>query len=126
MIQAKELRIGNLITDFYFPSLPSIVVEIQSYGFIVTNYNDGLLNVDAEPIPLTHEILLNCGFEKINSYWVNKRNIDCHIVLIDALTRYMVSVTGPFGMVTLKSINSVHQLQNLYYALTGEELIYKP
>jgi hypothetical protein len=118
MIQAKELRIGNYAINDGDDSIMCITAQ----DIFTLSKDEDWLN----PIPLTHEILLNCGFEKINSYWVNKRNIDCHIVLIDALTRYMVSVTGPFGMVTLKSINSVHQLQNLYYALSGEELIYKP
>ena len=58
MIQANDLRLGNFIVDPEFPLIPSTVNEIQNDGFIVTNYNDHLTNVKAEPIPLTANIEL--------------------------------------------------------------------
>jgi hypothetical protein len=63
---------------------------------------------DIEPIPLTEEWLLRLGFNG----W-DKGNFT------------MVLSNGnfiEFGYVIAKNIKHVHQLQNLYFALTNEEL----
>jgi hypothetical protein len=114
MIQANELRIGNLITDPDFPNIPSTVIEIQSDGFIVTNYNDGLVNVDADPIKLTEEILIKCGY--------SEKDLETGKILVigesfDNVIGYTIRSLSPNIV-----IKTVHQLQNLYYALTSKEL----
>jgi len=114
MIAINDLRIGNFITDPDLLNIPSVVVEIK-YGFIVTNYNDALVN--AIPIKLTKEILDKCGFK--NSEWEHKTKSDCLFVhdeiihIMDARDKNY-SFTAP--------CKYLHQLQNLYYCLTGNEL----
>ena len=121
MIQANELRIGNWVYDTRTVGsrvgLPvvlneKVVKRILEYD--VDYY---------EPIPLTPEILEKCGFEKIyeskihSTYWINglsyyywhERNIQY----------------ASFKGLELES-KYLHQLQNLYFALTGEELTYTP
>ena len=74
--------------------------------------------IDAfQPIPLTEEILLKCGFiiDSINNFekypfTIQKSN---HYV-----TDFLFYKNGDSGVV----IKYLHQLQNLYFALTGKEL----
>src|SRR5687767_1383970 len=121
-MKASELRIGNLLKpklqeqsqDVYYE-----VVEINTSQFICEDsaglifYND--LN---EPIPLTEEWLLKFGFEleglvhfkRWSKGWFNG----------------YLNPNDFFGLVGYNeqhlNIKYVHQLQNLYFALTGEEL----
>jgi len=71
-----------------------------------------------EPIPLTEEILVNwCGFDrKIGYGFVNNRIHGNFFKSIDE-----TYFTYTYYNVRIK-INHLHQLQNLYFALTGEEL----
>ncbi len=129
MIDVKELRVGNLISDdkqnvFTVKTIQSDTVNYESihgetlYSPIALKY--------CEPIPLTEEWLLKFGFEKpqfnnylqkdfnlFTVYWYPKgegfyfhdaRDLNC---TIDPLLKY------------------VHQVQNLYFALTGKEIIIK-
>jgi hypothetical protein len=77
------------------------------------------------PIPLTPEILEKCGFEKGECKgWYEKRPF------IDSQKIELFKPEGlPFHYADgglCPNILSLHQLQNLYYALTGEELTYNP
>ena len=70
---------------------------------------------DVEPILLNEEILLKCGFITSNGelgkeYWNNNFKLDY----------YRESYQFDWYMCT--QIKYLHQLQNLYFALTGEEL----
>ena len=68
----------------------------------------------SRPIPLTPEILEKCGFE--NSYKFG-------MVWHNYLKRYAVVVNGE----SIENVpQNLHQLQNLYFALTGTELNYTP
>ena len=69
-----------------------------------------------EPIPLTEEWLLKLGFKyfldtkiyAIDNFFIEKEPDNKIAVMYDYLN---------------KSVEYVHQLQNLYFALTGEELV---
>ena len=110
-MEKKELRIGNLV------SWGLGVHEWELY-----NYNDHDLDY-AKPIPLTEEWLLKFGFDEITpKYYV--LNIDEN----NSFTYYYTFSGGfwhfEFEGISIK-IKYVHQLQNLYFALTGEELTIK-
>jgi hypothetical protein len=113
-MKATDLRIGNLILK------NNEIYEISSLFFV--DLHDGTIrennNYVVKPIPLTQEWLLKFGFEvyefndKENQYGFKDRLI----VIRDGLfCDYGSSVI----------IKHVHQLQNLYFALTGTELIEK-
>jgi len=75
-----------------------------------------------KPIPLTEEWLIKIGFAKINHingysfYSLSKSKINkCHIDIYDSKTQYM-------GY-SVKHCKYLHELQNLYFVLTGLELI---
>lgn len=129
MIQANELRIGNWFLEFGIPT--------QADGrFIDILQNIQLRNktaIDISAIPLTPEILLKCGFEKKETTkqygWyitVGEREL-CWCYADYISLEFKDGQLDDFGG-TIKDINCkhLHQLQNLYFALTGEELTFKP
>jgi hypothetical protein len=121
-MKVSELRIGNYV---YFHG---DVEEINIDHFNIFNIlKDGILL----PIPLTEEWLLRFGFEKINSELTNiaPLNLRCTFNLPNTPFSFcqgkliLTTGTGDFCVNT----EYVHQLQNLYFALTSEELtITKP
>lgn len=111
MIQINELRVGN---HFKWSDLASMG---KDYG--VTTLNNIKYHKFFEPIPLTKEILLKCGFE-----WLEDT-----LCFADRLHIIEPSENGymfiPFCTNDKDSyikIIHLHQLQNLYFTLTGEEL----
>lgn len=115
-MKANELRIGN----YYYEGVNILKVKT------ITHY-DGLgsfvnhidtLDTDIHPIQLTEEWLLKFGFEHSrvglfgNNYILNGVSIQ-----LKGLGVYM------FVHHARCEIQYVHQLQNLYFALTGEELL---
>ncbi len=112
MIQANELRIGNWIMRANgFPQ------RIQAYDYEHTDFNA------ISSIPLTAEILEAAGFTTVTenadgSYNFWGKEIDASIDIEDGeLFRYRVHEKE-----RTKCIQYLHQLQNLYFALTGQEL----
>lgn len=125
MIKASELRIGNRLR-------PRRVIDADSlpatgYAICAAHiaYTEEDLNSDWDPIPLTPEILEKSGFKKVESvhggeaFTINevrflKEGLDYTLVSEDD-DHYAIDRIG-------KPFHYVHQLQNLYFALTGEEL----
>ena len=108
-MEALELRIGNKLIwgDGY------IDVDINIFrDFDVYNKN-GLT-----PIPLTEEILLKCGAKQINEYW-----FEFHTYGIIKHTSFIEFYSCVEGDYICNSVKYLHQLQNLYFDLIGEELI---
>ena len=70
-------------------------------------------------IPLTEEYLLKFGF-----YWDNKKVYLCknEIPFRIRYSHNQITIFQHQKDVTITSIEYVHQLQNIYFALTGKEL----
>lgn len=138
MIQANELRKNNLVKDRGGKILKIDWFEndkiCQSMGTYETEQFGKIpyhpLTEDfkyLQPIELTEEILLKCGFEeRINSsmvkFW-NKNNFTIYHEyykhnVVDNLEWFFLS-SADFDRLR---IYSLHQLQNLYFALTNQEL----
>ena len=134
MINANELRIGNWLhykVDYYHPTLEIQIkhdkyeqVDTISYDHLLTdllpdsydiNHND---RKNYSGIQLTPEILEKCGFEQQNGVmgW-EKESV---VIAYETLAKYfrLYPRTTP--------ILYLHQLQNLFWCLCGEELNYKP
>lgn len=112
-MEARELRIGNLV----WLSDKQKVWEILD-GHEIDKCDESPFS---QPIPLTEEWLLKLGFEKDThthkwSLPFNLQKVECSFEIDNKFTRYF----QPDFMAT--DIIYVHQLQNLYYALTGQEL----
>lgn len=120
MIQSSELRIGNYID---FECSNTVESFHCSEGKITAIHTDHVyVNTIKVPrlgmlktIPLTEEWLLKCGFNKISINY-EKRGI---AIWYSSQSR---SYVFRYGHQSETIIEYVHQLQNLYFALTGEEL----
>ena len=139
MIDIKELRIGNYVLAFninYNANEVRRVFKINDKSASLEQLEicivDGQLRkitIDKDgrfvfianpcvescmiPIPITEKILLKCGFKKkpwgsTTVYYQNKIEIDAHFCL--------------YGVDYNIQLKSLHQLQNLYFTLTGKEL----
>lgn len=120
-VDAKELRIGNWIYCFNpnekgYPHNLTTQVTLQHFKLM---RDEGNFN-DYSPIPLTTEILEKCGFK-----------LEYGGQLPDYIQRegfmmywYEEKLSANFGHVKQmdREIQYLHQLQNLYFALTGKEL----
>lgn len=145
-MKATELRLGNLVNtinregEIHLPN--SKVFSVQEIGFdcILCEINkipaqERTLPIfavrDLCPIPLTSEWIENFGFSKgfkgcsylnlpgdggqlLPFFYVNNRMEVEYVQFMDAKEENEI-----------KRVHFVHQLQNLYFALTGEELTIK-
>lgn len=126
-MEAKELRIGNWI-------LNGINEEFQVNGITIDYFELGQsMFGEFKPIPLTEEWLIKFGFDKnINEMQVDGIEMKLQISGYDRDGSWFSSCgTMDGGLVVLclcrgnyfsNNIMYVHQLQNVFFALTGEEL----
>lgn len=105
MIQPAERRIGNWVYLTWEP----FKITPESY-----NYNDSLF----DPILLTEDILLKCGFV---AHDMADLGIWCGLRINDEITLSFDNGRIWIGQFETHT-ESVHQLQNLYFALTDTEL----
>jgi hypothetical protein len=120
-MKATELRIGNLV----YGNMNEICIVTELGNVLNPNlvsYKE-VSNIKAwgqniqKPIPLTEEWLLKFGFEKEEGWFKKKR-----LLLFNIRNMYF---TTPSRDIVSVDVTTVHQLQNLYFALTGEELTIK-
>ena len=108
---ANELRIGSYVN--YGNSVKKLDGELFLQLLKYTT--------PFEPIPLTEEWLLKLGFDRLDERRYDKRyrrNYTIGGFIVGNC--FMVSM----GSALVKT-EYVHQLQNLYFAITGEELTFK-
>lgn len=140
MIQANELRIGNWVKRY-----DGVDIQVSNIGKVGLGLDIGPKGMPIylewskfEPIPLTTEILGKCGFEKQGGTWFF---IEYFTDCMEAAEKCGVTINlttgrcfifqndeeeGADGAYLKHRIEHLHQLQNLYFALTGEELNYTP
>lgn len=111
MINVRELRIGNLlylrgmiVLVGGIPNQMRLIIPGEQYAVDIEEFNS---------IPLTEELLLKCKFVKRNwgdvvIYYNPLFELDAHFRLK--------------GVDYNIQVKYLHQLQNLYFVLTGEEL----
>ena len=117
-MKANELRIGNWYTYADYDGIVyRTIKEIKFNEFGFLGDYDGVNFEICKPIPLTEEWLLKFGFEKHNKeYWYK----DIFVGLDDNSFNLKEGIG-----VYLTDVLYVHSLQNIYFALTGEELTLK-
>jgi hypothetical protein len=106
MIQPNKVRIGNIFKEEYTEKLIR-VIEIRQKSITFSEKFRG--KWQANPIELTDDILLKCGFVD------NKINLGLNNFHV---TTYGLATYGNVGFVCMY----LHQLQNLYFVITGKEL----
>lgn len=144
MIQANELRKGNLVS-FGINEVVYLTVETIGENGINGKYNidedfvaegveyspyfDEYKFKDIDPIPLTPEILEQAGLYTPNSR--GQLEIGSNTISFRAMLNEAKEGNITFEIITEEIENSfflpvkvkhLHQLQNIYFALTGEEL----
>ena len=102
--------------------------ELLDKSVLRDDEDDGVfVGNDFNPIPLTEEWLLKFGFDFIDDGWASiktkKRFINLEISLKGKRTILYNKRTIEF--IDVVHIKYIHQLQNLYFALTGMELTIK-
>ena len=125
-MKAQELRIGNFIIDLLRPDRgPVKVFRLTSGTNYSITYCYGSANEDSyvkneyyKHIELTEDWLLKFGFEKINHIRDGIIYKKAWLVFEGQTTFFATWRGGSIG-----KIGSVARLQNLYFALTGDELI---
>jgi len=128
MIKANELRLGNYValTKEAKEDFQNIIGEKTNDCYDITYFNSDGVDFDGydftfnelKPIPLTEEWLLKFGFEKGHKgklFVILKNNLGYE----NGRTYFNSSC------ISESQPKHVHQLQNLYFALTGEELTIK-
>ena len=130
---AVELRIGNLVD---LGNRIAKVIEINHLACVVVDLEETQDTIEdydrTKPIPLTEEWLLKFGFELehefTNAYklYTTKHPYDCSNITYSINEKMLRFSNGENkGSTLIPHIKYVHQLQNLYFALTGEELTFK-
>jgi hypothetical protein len=145
MINEREIRIGNNLHDFNGKLVQVFSIKINNirciYKRIDTNTSHVSLyhNEELHRIPLTPEILEKCGFKKwgrddmprtlsyeLGSMQIFPSNTFCDFDGYGFLHYKLPNpIDGKDESARFK-FKHLHQLQNLYYALTGNELNYQP
>ena len=121
-MKANELRIGNYVKAPKGARYNNDVIQFGIHEFL--KIAECVYDIeDFEPIPLTEEWLLKFGLTRIEcnqgEYYPYT---DINIVKVDEYYRLEV---GSDEYVIGYKIKYVHQLQNLYFALTNKELTVK-
>lgn len=116
MIDDRELRLGNFV--YYGESIRQITAIGNSPQRKFVGVDNMITEFEViKPIPLSQEILKKCGFEYVGYWQLNDIEL-CDMVYGEFMVAYLHTANH--------EIKHLHQLQNLYYALTGQELNYQP
>lgn len=122
MINPNELRIGDFVIDRYNDCI--CIDEYWMEVFMAIRDYESL-----QPIPLTPEILEKCGFDKQEHGSGNFKAVSQCKQIESSYERTSIDhwngktfLTDIDGGTVGEELKSLHQLQNLYFALTGEEL----
>ncbi len=119
-MKANELRIGNYVQGVRIGKVKCIFsthFQVEDFRCIVLGNS---IQEKFKPIPLTEEWLLKFGFvKKIDIYEIE--NFRYTIQQVDNCDLWFFCD----GESVLTSLQHVHQFQNLYFALTNNELTIK-
>lgn len=134
-LKINELKIGNIVIyEDKWHKITSLRIgdrndyaDMQCLTKCAPRDENSLDKIEElQPIPLTKEILLKCGFQIIEKhieyyvYWIKVPSEPFY-------TNIQIRYEKDSGSYYLKDINAcdinyLHQLQNLYFALTNNEL----
>ena len=123
-MRVEELRIDNWVEDIVSYRFVKIDGIESNHDVIWVNYKNGSAQYDLnllnlQPIPLTEEVLLKCGFEQkdhlfrlhlVNSIYI-EFNSECNLWYFDI---YMNT--------SRIELQYLHELQNIYSSITFKEL----
>lgn len=124
-MKAKELRIGNWVQDEH--EVVQYVYRLWKGGAELSENEDGSGDIDYEEdeifgIPISEKWVIKLGFKDVSN------SVEKHFVIDDfnwysSLNEVIVELDNGLSEHTLwTDCKHVHELQNLFFALTGNEL----
>ena len=124
-MKANELRIGNLVMyDNYNLSVIHGLTDSEYGHGVGIHYGNCCVGCSEEliqPIPLTENWLFKFKFKKDNDIEFHIHSNNNHLIYI-----YFEKMRNCYAMIyngsQFTEVKYVHQLQNLYFAITGQEL----
>ena len=145
MIKENELRLNNLVTDEWYDSFKTIIKvdSINEKGINLKIIDDGNWAEIAQrwikpeyefnsifPIPLTEEWLIKFGFNsQYKKGWIgidvkhsNGTTTDFVLSYPQRMGMWQTFFAFEYDGFRFVEIKYVHQLQNIYFALTNKEL----
>ena len=129
MINANELRLGNYLMQKVATRIITTPCTYQHFELLSKGESKDLF-----PVVLQAELLEKCGFIENKDYPLLPSAREFKLVLPvighhqNEIYAYIKNNKECFGRATLNGLPvsnnfyHLHQLQNLYFALTGEEL----
>jgi hypothetical protein len=130
MIKHNELRIGNVIMyeeasfDINSESVKSISqLKVTAVKSLPTKEKGEQFYKDIKPVPLDKKWLLKFGFE-IYKYRANTFGLNGYSFDLDKMSLHN-DLPADCNKINEIDLKYIHQLQNLYFALTGNDLIYE-
>ena len=116
-MEARELRIGNILMVAGLDRIVYVNAIFNSHFRCVDK--DGVcfsesIRINYQPIPITEEWLERFGFNGLS-----KEDSNGFELIYNNVIGYRLSIQGQYQY---KEIKYIHELQNLYFALTGKEL----
>jgi hypothetical protein len=122
-MKTEELKIGNWIQDRLHREVKVSEIRQDHYVFHLSNGSKIKHNIKtASPISIATEWLERVGFCKDEEY---DSTYFKSISLLNGFMSFGIDTHANvvlFGGLEIGNLKHVHQLQNLYFALTGEEL----
>lgn len=135
MIDVRELRIGNVFKTSDCENFRVGEIYKKEDGLYRTendiDCNESFLYgvvEDLQPIPLTEELLVKCGMNECDdacfvryAYRNGKFKMN---IMICGLKKYILSINDIENRCQICNVEVkyLHQLQNIYFDLTGKEL----
>lgn len=119
-MDVKEFRIGNKVMDKVTKKVGEVMLLKKSGAYGVVIINEEVEDPEWVPIPITEEWLVRFGITSERRRYHIEGGI--YIVFYDT-NPTLCNYDSDYGMLLLPfELKHVHQLQNLYFALTGKEL----
>jgi hypothetical protein len=132
MIQANELRIGNWVLHMGEMVQIDAIDSDESLNILADSTGNIASRCDiAHPVPLTPELLEHCGFklsQSLGGYYLFLFDSDCTFLWTPKGLELHIDNETELKILSAKQESKIlylHQLQNLYFALTGQELTIK-
>lgn len=133
MVDAKELRIGNLVYAGTDENDKQIMCEVEAIDKGYISWEGNKTNLEyVDGVPLTPELLEKCGFGKIDTgfansedfYWSIQIGNQLYLNCSSDLKNWMLSpeAWNGDGCEMWKGLTYLHEVQNLFYFTANEEL----
>ena len=123
MIEIKEIRVGNCVYMDKIQSFPPTFISVEPIIISEVRKQDFEPVCLFAPIPLTEEWLIKFGFELIGGWYIQMvDSYKAKIRIKQQGNEFNFCFKRNNAQVSLRTVKYVHDLQNLFYDISKEEL----